>query len=188
MARQFLTFVLGTALSFASALQGAETLSEAQIERIVSDNLGAEAEVAGPITLALPRYRWARLTVASEPVLLVPVLIDSAKGRLDVRGVKAINVPGQRGSADDNIGANCLGLALFHGMAPDATQSRPSSVHMLYECFSGYTQVAKGAPILRHLKPRPAGEAVLLDLETGGQLLIYWSGNGYRTKIVRIGD
>lgn len=187
MVRPLLTLVLGTALSFAPALQ-AKPLSQAQIDRIVNDNLGAKAKAAGEIGSTLPRYMWARLTGPSESILLIPVFIDSMKGRLNVRGVKAIHLPGQSGSADENIGANCMGLAFFHGMAPHATQSKPSSVHTLYECFSGYSHVAKGAPILRPLSPRAAGEAVLLDLESGGQLLVYWTGKGYSTTLVRIGD
>ena len=188
MARLFLTFALGTALSFAPPLQAAEPLNQAQIDRIVSDTLGSGAEAAGEIDSTLPRYMWARLTGPSESVLLLPAFIDSVKGKLHVRGVRAINLPGQSGSADENIGTNCMGLAFFHGMAPDARLSKPSSVYTLYECFSGYSHVAKGAPILKPLRPRAAGEAVLLDLETGGQLLVYWAGKGYRTKLVRIGD
>lgn len=187
MARHFLTFVLLAALSFAPALQAA-TLSQAQIERIVSDNLGAEAKAAGTINSTLPRYMHARLTGTSHSVLLLPVFIDSAKGKLDARGVRAINLPGQIGSADENIGANCMGLAFLHGFDLSAKRSKPSSVYMLYECFSGYSRVAKGAPVLQPLRPAAAGEAVLLDLESGGQLLVYWSRKGYRTKMVRIGD
>lgn len=187
MARHFLPFVLLAALSFATASKAAP-LSDAQIERIVSDNLGAEAKAAGTIDSTLPRYMRVRLTRALHSVLLVPVLIDSAKGKLEARGVKAINLPGQSGSADENIGANCMGLAFLHGIAPNATRTEASSVYTLYECFSGYSHVARGAAMLKQLRPGAAGEAVLLDLESGGQLLVYWSESGYKTKMVRSGD
>lgn len=188
MARKFLAFVLGTVLPFAPSLQAAAPLGQTQIDRVVSVNLGAGAEAAGSTDSTFPQYLWARLTGPSDSVLLLPVLIDSVKGTLAVRGVKAISLPGQSGSADDNIGANCMGLAFFHGLTPDARPGKASAVYTLYECFSGYSHVKKGSPILTPLKPRAAGDAVLLDLETGGQLLVYWSAKGYRTKMVRLGD
>lgn len=69
-----------------------------------------------------------------------------------------------------------------------AREDKLSAVHMLYECFSGYTRVAKGSTLLRNAGVHATGEAVLLDLETGGQLLVYWDGGRYRTKLVRLGD
>lgn len=188
MAPLLLTFILGPALSLPPASHAAETLNEVQIETLVNENLGKEAKAAGAINPAFPRYMRVRLTGAPDPVLLLPVFVDQAKGKLDARGVRAINLPGQDGGVDENIGTNCMGLAFFHGIAATSKPGKPSSVHMLYECFSGYSRVAKGAPMLKPLRPRAVGEAILLDLETGGQVLIYWSAKGYRTKTVRAGD
>ncbi|WP_147373966.1 hypothetical protein [Massilia cavernae] len=135
----------------------------------------------------LPRYLRASMNRRTAPVVLVPITADQAKGTLNARGIKAIHAPGQSGDADEIIGANCLGLAFFHGLPAVSVAGKPSSVYLIYECFSGYTRVAKKATLLKYLKPHSDGDAILLDLESGGQLLIYWSGTGYSTKFVRKG-
>jgi hypothetical protein len=140
---------------------------------------------------ALPRYIAARITAprTGERVLIVPLNVDAAKGTLNARGIRLIDSNDGGDSADDTIGGNCLGLAFFHGaMPPNGLQLQAQKVYLLYECFSGFTRVATNASLLKKARVHAAGEAVLLDLETGGQLLVYWHGGAYHSKIVRLGD
>lgn len=119
---------------------------------------------------------------------MVPIHVDDAKGTLNARRIKVITRD-QRGLLpDDVVGANCLSLAFFHGLnSVKEGDAKKSEVYMLYDCFSGYTRVAKSAPILRDAHVSAEGEAVLLGLETGGQLLVYWRDGRYHARLVRMG-
>lgn len=189
MAPHFSTLALFGLLAVQSLGSNAGTLPwRSQIDALVKENFGPSVSAVADGGPGFPRYLRTPMVKAAVPVLVIPISADQAKGTLNARGVKAIRLPGQSGDVDESIGANCLGLAFFHGLPAGSISGKPSSVHLLYECFSGYTRVAKGAPLLRHSKPRADSDAVLLDLETGGQLLVYWSGNGYITRLVRRGD
>ena len=179
---------INVALWIVPVAKAAQLLGPAQIDSIVRQNLGAEASAIGTPGSTLPPYLHAQLTGGKHPVLLIPVHIDRAKGSLSNLGVKAINLQGQQGSVDKNIGANCLGLAFFHGLGTPSRKTSPSSVHLIYECFSGYSLVAKESSSLEKLRPRAAGDAVMLDLENGGKLLVYWSSKDYVTKMLTPGD
>lgn len=63
-----------------------------------------------------------------------------------------------------------------------------SSAYILYECFSGYTKVQAGSRLLSKAGVPGQNDAILLDLESGGQMLVYWNGVDYATKYVRNGD
>lgn len=157
-------------------------ISQQQIAALVTEHFGPKVrtDISSGNERWMPRYLRVAFTKALPPVLVIPIHVDGAKGTLNARPFKAITEDGYDASPDETIGSNCLALAFL----PD----RPSEVHMLYECFSGYTRVAKGSTLLRNARVHAAGEAVLLDLETGGQLLVYWDGERYRTKLVRLGD
>lgn len=189
MARHFSTLALCGLLVAQSLGSNAATLPlHSQIDTLVKENFGPSVSAVTDGSTGLPRYLRTPMIKSAVPVLVIPVSAAEAKGTLNARGVKAIRLPGQSGGVDENIGANCLGLAFFHGLPASSFSGKPTSVYLLYECFSGYTRVANGAPLLRHSKPRADSDAVLLDLETGGQLLVYWSGNSYITSLVRRGD
>ena len=189
MAPHFSTLAFFGILAVQSPGSNAGTLpGGSQIDALVKENFGPAVSAVTEGGSGLPRYLRTPMVKAAVPVLVIPVSADQAKGTLNARGVKAIRLPGQSGDVDESIGANCLGLAFFHGLPAGSFSGKPSSVHLLYECFSGYTRVANRAHLLRRATPRADSDAVLLDLETGGQLLVYWSGNRYITKLVRRGD
>ena len=133
-----------------------------------------------------PRYLRASLHNDDLEDLVVAILVDKAKGTLDARGIKPVSVDGQR-SVDAAVGQHCLGLAFLHG-SNRTRPFKPASVYMLYECFSGYAKVRAGAKLLSNAKVPTQNDAVLLDLESGGQMLIYWNNGEYNAKYVRRGD
>lgn len=162
-----------------------------RIAALVAENLDPKvrSDVSSGSEKWMARYMRVAFNDAQPPVLVIPINVDAAKGALSTRPIKVITDNGDDISPDDAIGANCLALAFFHGL-PTARKwdTKPSAVYMLYECFSGYTRVAKRATLLRNARVHAAGEAILLELETGGQLLVYWEKGRYRTKLVRMGD
>jgi hypothetical protein len=114
-------------------------------------------------------------------------LVDRARGTLSARAITAVPLHGQT-NADAAIGNNCLALGIFHGAGKQSAVQAVSRVFMLYECFFGYTKVRSNAPLMRRAKVKAVGDALLLDLESGGQLLVYWHGDNYRGQYVRLGD
>jgi hypothetical protein len=116
----------------------------------------------------------------------VPMHVDKAKGTLDARGIKSITKNAQ-GSVDASIGEHCIGLAFLHG-TKGSKSFKPDSAYLLYECFSGYTKVRAGSQFLTNARVPVHNDAILLDLESGGQMLIYWDSGEYATKYVRTGD
>jgi hypothetical protein len=166
----------------------AARISDAQIAFLVSESFGPKVRTDVSSGTTMPRYIWTALTGKSTPVLVVPLGPDAAKGTLNAKPIKAILPWSESVQLDDMVGGNCLGLAFFHGLSKTKWGAAPSEVYFLYDCFSDFTRVAAHAPLLRDAHVHAAGEAILLDLETGGQLLVYWSKGRYRTQLVRMGD
>lgn len=167
-----------------------EPMTNAQLTKLVTDHFGSKVrhEASSGGVAGMPRYMRVSLTGKRLPVLVVPIHIDDAQGTLNARPIKVVTRDQGNILPDEAVGGKCLALAFFHGLhATKGEAAKPSEVYMLYDCFSGYTRGAKGARLLRDARVHAEGEAVLLDLETGGQLLVYWSGDRYRTKLVRMG-
>ena len=154
---------------------------------LVSTHIGVEATIhdGGP---GLPSYTQANLSKAKlgRPELVLVVDVDRAKGKLNSRAITQISSGDSASTLDDAVGGHCLGLAIFHGMRPGAVADAPSAIYLLYECFSGYSRVRAGAPALKQVAA--AGDGLLLELESGGQSLVYWKNGRYHQKLVRRGD
>jgi hypothetical protein len=135
---------------------------------------------------SFPRYLRASLNYDDVEDLVVPLYVDKAKGTLDTRGIKPVPPRGER-SVDASIGEHCLGLAFLHGSG-EGQPFKPASAYLAYECFSGYTKVRAGAQLLTNAGVPVHNDAVLLDLENGGQMLIYWRSGEYAERNVRRGD
>ena len=85
----------------------------------------------------------------------------------------------------------CLGVALIHGSAEG--WYTPMEKYMFYACFSDFRLLRKGQKIRRgrgSVGPTPVttGDALQLEMETGGTVLIYWDGKTYRGFGQRGGD
>ena len=129
----------------------------------------------------------------------VVVVIEEGRDELKSHGVRYLDVDpfsktnGRELEPNERMGHNCLGLVFLHGSAKDWDPRTISNKFFIYDCFSSIRRVPKGVPIRRGRRstgppPRLKGDAILLDLESGAQSLIYWDGKTYRGFSIRPGD
>jgi hypothetical protein len=162
-------------------------LSREEIAKIVENHFGPDVEVVVDGTSSLPRYLRGDFNGDGSNDLVVPLIVDRARGTLDAKGITAALLEGET-SADKAIGSYCLALGIFHGDGRRGAEKRTSHVFMLYQCFSGYTKVSAQATLIHRSKVNAVGDTLLLDLESGGQMLVYWHGENYHGHYVRLGD
>lgn len=129
----------------------------------------------------------------------VVVVVEEGRDQLKNHGVRYLDVDpfsktnGRELEPTEKMGHNCLGLVFLHGSAKDWDPRAISDKFFIYDCFSSIRQVPKGVPIRRGRTsagppPRLKGDAIVLDLESGAQTLVYWDGKTYRGFSIRRGD
>jgi hypothetical protein len=129
----------------------------------------------------------------------IVVSIEQGRDELKAHGVHYLDVDpfsktnGRELEPNEKMGQNCLGLAILHGSSKQWDLRAVSDKFITYDCFSSIRQVPKGAPIRRGRRstgppPRLKGDAILLDLESGAQSLVYWDGKTYHGFSIRRGD
>jgi hypothetical protein len=152
------------------------------------------------------------LGVISEPVYVltdfngdgfldvaIVVIIEQGRDELKSHGVRYLDVDpfsrmnGRELEPNVKMGQNCLGVVFLHGSAKEWDPRAISHKFIIYDCFSSIRRVPKGVPIRRGRRstgppPRLKGDAILLDLESGAQSLVYWDGKTYRGFSIRAGD
>ena len=152
------------------------------------------------------------LGIISEPIYVlsdfngdgfldVAIVVSIEQGRDEIRshGVRYLDVDpfsktnGRELEPNEKMGQNCLGLAILHGSSKQWDLRAVSDKFIIYDCFSSIRRVPKGVPIKRGRRstgppPRLKGDAILLDLESGAQSLVYWDGKTYRGFSIRRGD
>jgi hypothetical protein len=127
------------------------------------------------------------------------VVIESGRDELRKHGVRYIDIDPfskRNGSELDpliDMGHHCLGIAIFQGSSPSWSGATRGAPILAYDCFSGCRVIRKGMRVRRSLASRGRtpvlkGDALQLDLETGGQTLVYWDGRTYRGFCQRNGD
>jgi hypothetical protein len=131
----------------------------------------------------------------------IAILVNIEKGREELtgHGVKFIDIDPhskQNGVQIDPLSTsnhNCVGVAIIHGTPAGWMTSLPGNRYMFYECFSPFRLIHRGQRIRRGADARGPtpflkGDAILLELETGGRTIVYWNGRTYRGFSRRIGD
>ena len=131
--------------------------------------------------------------------IAVLVNIEEAKSDLKHHGVKYVDAdPWSRRNGSqidpltDNI-QNCLGIAIIHGTAAGWAAPEPADKFIIYNCFSSFRLIRKGQRLRRGggstgATPRPKGDSIFLDLESGATAVVYWNGRTYRGFGLRMGD
>jgi hypothetical protein len=174
---------------------GRPEVSPDQLERVIHREFGPGVKIES---------QYGRYYLPGDfngdglPDIAVLVDIEAARRELKEHGVAYIDAdPWSRrnGSRVDPLAddkQSCMGMAVVHGGAAGWAES-PSGKFLIYDCFSGFHLVRKGQPIRRgegskRPTPVPRGDAVILDLETGGRALVYWDGKTYRGFGLQIGD
>jgi hypothetical protein len=131
----------------------------------------------------------------------IAILVNIENGRegLTGHGVKFIDIDPhskQNGVQIDPLSTsnhNCVGVAIIHGTPAGWMTSLPGNRYMFYECFSPFRLIHRKQRLRRGADargPTPVlqGDAIELELETGGRTIVYWNGRTYRGFSRRIGD
>ena len=119
--------------------------------------------------------------------LIITVLADSARGFLNARPLAVINIHGSA-TPDAAIGQKCFGLLVILRASLRARFEARLPGHFGYECYSGIRRVPAGAEILRLAGVPSSQDGLLLDLESGGLMLLFWERDRFRFRYVRRGD
>ena len=131
--------------------------------------------------------------------LAVLVVVESGREELRKHGVQYIvidPVSKRNGSEADpltDMGQHCLGLAIIHGSSRSWNGAMLGAPVLFYDCFSDCRFIRKGTRVRpsdcsSRRSPVLKGDALQLELETGGQTLVYWNGRTYRGFCRRNGD
>ena len=167
-----------------------------EIEAAVHNAFGARVQV---MTSDHPFFLTGDFNGDGNTDIAILVNIENGRVELAGHGVKFIDIDPhskKNGMQIDPLSTsnhNCLGVAIIHGTPAGWMTSPPGNRYMFYECFSPFRLIhrkqrvrrgddAKGAtPVLK-------GDAIQLELETGGRTVVYWNGQTYRGFSQRIGD
>lgn len=126
----------------------------------------------------------------------IAVIVKPEEGKTDIGkfNVKFISIDpyspknGQRvdpvATMNDHNDA-CLGVAIIHGTSSGWNTREPLGKYMFYECFSDFRHIPKEQKIgninrSRGPMPKPKGDAIQLELESGAETAVYWDGSTYR--------
>lgn len=166
------------------------------IEAAVRNAFGVKVRV---LTRDRPFFLTGDFNGDGKPDIAVLVNIENAREELAAHSVKFIDIdPHSRrnGSQIDPLTTsrhNCVGVAIVHGTAAGWTITQPGNRYMFYECFSPFRLIRRNQRIprgngARGTAPVLKGDAIQLELESGGRAIVYWNGHTYRGFSQRIGD
>ncbi|HEV8485464.1 MAG TPA: hypothetical protein VGV87_18115 [Blastocatellia bacterium] len=166
------------------------------VAALVRSTLTSQAEV---FDRGNPWYEQGDFNGDGLQDLAVLVLVESGREELRKHGVKYINIdPFSRSNGLQldpltDMGQHCLGLAILHGSSRSWSGAMLGVPVLVYDCFSGCRVIKKGTYVRRGRASRARspvlkGDALQLELETGGQTLVYWDGRTYRGFARRTGD
>lgn len=183
---------------FKKSVQSTGKVSVAQIEDFIRREFGDQVKVETALNDD-PSYLFGDFNGDKYPDIVVLVNVEQGREELKKHRVKYINTdPYSRTNGSEldpvsKLGANCLGMAIIHGTEGGWNVSSPAAKYLIYDCFSSFKLFRKGQVIRRGsgsegLTPKPKGDSIFLDLETGGTALVYWNGQTYRGFGLRGGD
>lgn len=161
----------------------------------VNQALGSSAQVSGDA----PYYILGDFNGDGNQDLAVLVKVESEREELKAQNVKYIDTnpySKRNGSELDpltDMGHYCLGILVLHGASHSWRDGFISPPYIFYESFSLFRLVKRQDRVQRGdgskgKTPILTGDAIQLDLETGGQMLVYWDGGTYRGFGQRAGD
>ena len=146
-------------------------------------------EIMGPRATAWNEMKALRGRMDGDTLedLIITVLADSARGFLNARPLAVIDIH-DSATPDAAIGQNCFGLLVILRASQRARFEARLPGHFGYECYSGIRRVPAGAEILRLADVPSSQDGLLLDLESGGLMLLFWERDRFRFRYVRMGD
>ena len=169
-----------------------------QIEDVVRKEFGDQVKAQTALN-SEPFYLLGDFNGDGHPDIAVLVNVEEGRAELKQHGVKYLDTdPYSRTNGSEinplsAMGHNCIGIAIIHGTAVGWNVPHPAAKFLVYDCFSAFRLFRKGLRIRRGsgsqgTTPKPKGDSIFLDLETGGTSLIYWNGRTYRGFGLRGGD
>ena len=167
-----------------------------RIEPVVKQALGASVQV---LSSNAPHYLLGDFNGDGNQDVAVQVQAEKHREELRARRVRYLDINpfSQRNGSELNpvadMGRNCVGIVVLHGSSPAWNARFTGQPYFFDECFSPFRIVRRGERILHEpgatgQAPVPRGDAIQLDLESGGQTLVYWDGKTYRGFGQRDGD
>lgn len=167
-----------------------------RIISIVKQVLGPSVKILSNDT---PYYLLGDFNGDGNQDIAVQVQAEEQREELRTRGVRYLDINpfSQRNGSELNpvadMGRHCVGIVILHGSSPAWNDKFTGQPYFFYECFSPFRIVKRGERILHESgakgqAPVPRGDAIQLDLESGGQTLVYWDGKTYRGFGQRDGD
>jgi hypothetical protein len=157
------------------------------IDALVDQYFGPDTVAFKDETPEMPRYLWGNFNGDGMPDLVIPLDVEKARASIGKFALTVIPLHGGKTIAEE-IGQHCLALGILQGRDHSYQPFVAARVFFLYECFSGYAKVAPHAALARAAGLNLSGDSISLDLENGGQTLIYWHGNNYRGLLLQGGD
>ena len=187
-------------LSFILGQNQTRSITPAELNDLLREQLGSKVKPAVGV-ISEPTYVLSDFNGDGFSDVAIVVIIEQGRDELKAHGVRYLDVdPFSRtnGAQLDPVtggkmGQNCLGIVFLHGSAKEWDPRTISDKFIIYDCFSSIRRVPKGVPIRRGRRstgppPRPKGDSILLDLESGAKSLVYWDGKTYRGFSIRPGD
>jgi hypothetical protein len=168
---------------------------EEQIGAAIHEHFGPQISY---MTDAGPPYLMGDFNGDGFPDLAAIVDAENGRAELNDHGVIVLNV--NAGSPENgrriqpsSLGMHCAGVAIMHGTKDGWTNSDVREKFLFYQCFAPFSLIKKGSRIERGSAsrgptPKLLGDAIHLELETGGSALVYWDGSTYRGFALRNGD
>jgi hypothetical protein len=188
----------GIGLSQTSQPSRSTKIGPDELKNFVHKQLGAKVNAAAG-TMSEPTYLIGDFNGDGNSDIAIMVIVEEGRDELKSNGVSYVNAdPYSRKNgleldptAADAMGRNCLGVAFIHGTA--SGWKDPAAKYLIYDCFSAFKLFPKGRVIRRGSgstgpTPKLKGDAMVLDLESGANALIYWNGKTYRGFGIRGGD
>lgn len=174
-------------------------LGEQQLKDLVRKYVGTKVVVDSGASK--PTYLLGDFNGDGNGDIAIIVMIADGPDDLKQNGVRCIDVDPYSStngrSIDPAKGSemfqHCLGVVFLHGTSKSWNENSISEKYIVYNCFSSFRQIPKGQLIRRGRgstgpTPKPIGDSILMELETGGTALVYWNGKTYRGFGVGIGD
>jgi hypothetical protein len=166
-----------------------------QLNDLVHREVGSKANVADG------QYLQGDFNGDGFADMAIAVFVDDAREELRQHGVRYVDTDpwGKRNGRQLDVVTglgewrNCVGVVFLHGSAKSWNPAAISDKYLMYDCFSNFHPVPHGRRIGRGNgsvgpTPKPRGDSILLDLESGATALIYWNGRTYRGFGIRGGD
>jgi len=179
--------LLLTCFLMAGRATAAPALDSKTIDALVGRYFGPDAVAFTDDTPEMPRYLWGDFNGDGRPDLVIPLDVEKARSSIGRFAITLIPLHGGK-TIMEEIGQHCLALGILQGRDNASQPFVASRVFFLYDCFSGYAKVAPHAAMARSAGLDLVRDAISLDLENGGQTLIYWHGDTYRWRLLQNGD